>query len=120
MKQPKPKIKPRARMVFEYTYSPTQIKIPDGLDANTVALVIGFAEALAEKLRAAEIKYGYSDSWISDRWKRRCQRQLIKHIKKGDPRDVAAYCAFMWHHGWETTIPKPRSIVTEPPKRRKK
>ncbi|HEH6364040.1 TPA: hypothetical protein SHS77_005889, partial [Raoultella planticola] len=21
---------------------------------------------------------------------------------KGDPRDVAAYCAFMWWHGWST------------------
>lgn len=25
-----------------------------------------------------------------------------QHIAKGDPRDVAAYCAFMWWHGWST------------------
>lgn len=27
---------------------------------------------------------------------------LAEHVAKGDPRDVAAYCAFAWHHGWST------------------
>ncbi|HDZ1349687.1 TPA: DUF551 domain-containing protein [Klebsiella pneumoniae] len=38
------------------------------------------------------------DDWYDD-----CLQSLWEHIEKGDPRDVAAYCAFMWYHGWVTT-----------------
>jgi hypothetical protein len=75
------------------------------LHPNTGDLVLKFAAALAEKLAAAEIKYKYSDEWSSGHWEELCRDHLHHHINKGDPRDVAAYCAFMWHHGWSTNSP---------------
>lgn len=63
-------------------------------------LVDRFAVALKEKLRAAEAKYGHDDAWLRDDWRDDLIRQLGEHVQKGDPRDVAAYCAFAWHHGW--------------------
>lgn len=75
-----------------------------GLHPATADLVARFAAALAEKLVAAERKYGYSDGWASPDWMDECRAKLMEHIAKGDPRDVAAYCAFLWHHG-ESTAP---------------
>lgn len=69
---------------------------------NTADLVLRFATALARKLGAAEAKYGYGDSWSDDHWRTKCETDFVAHVCKGDPRDVAAYCAFMWHHGWST------------------
>ena len=69
-------------------------------EGQTDQLVDRFAEALKEKLRAAEAKYGYSDAWTRDDWAGNLRRDLLCHVWKGDPRDVAAYCAFAWHHGW--------------------
>ena len=77
--------------------------IPDGLHPATADLVLRFATALAEKLHKAEQKYGYSDNWQRNDWYDDCLQSLWEHIEKGDPRDVAAYCAFMWFHGWATT-----------------
>lgn len=85
--------------------STAALNIPDGLHPETADLVVRFAEALAEKLRKAEVKYGYSDFWKYDDWKEECQAKLLEHMAKGDPRDVANYCAFMWHHGWPTVAP---------------
>jgi hypothetical protein len=79
--------------------------IPDGVIRprhKLTDLVQRFANALLEKLEAAEVKYGYTDGWMNPDWEDECQRKLSEHIKKGDPRDVAAFCAFMWHHGWRT------------------
>lgn len=76
---------------------------PDGLHSDTYALVIGFAQALLDKLRRAEEKYGYSDGWMSNDWMDECRAKLVEHVAKGDPRDVAAYCAFLWHHS-ESTV----------------
>lgn len=70
-------------------------------------LVSRFSAALLEKLRAAEAKYGRKDDWLDPNWETDCQRQLAEHLTKGDPRDVAAYAAFCWHHGWPTA---PRSF----------
>jgi hypothetical protein len=80
------------------------IAIPDGLHPETADLVARFAEALAAKLRKAEKKYGYDKGWSEDDWRRECAEKLLEHVAKGDPRDVAAYCAFMWHHGWRTSL----------------
>ena len=82
------------------------LEVPEDLHPETRRLVQGFAAALAAKLHAAEKKYGYSDGWLATNWKQECQFNLLKHVAKGDPRDVAAYCAFMWKHGWPT-ISKP-------------
>lgn len=65
-------------------------------------LVDRFSASLLEKLRAAEQKYGRKNDWLDPSWEADCQRQLLEHTAKGDPRDVAAYAAFCWHHGWPT------------------
>lgn len=66
-------------------------------------LVNRFAQALLEKLAAAEKKYGYTDGWLQSDWMDECRAKLMEHVAKGDPRDVAAYCAFLWHHGESTS-----------------
>ena len=63
-------------------------------------LVDRFSAALLEKLRSAETKYGHDDAWMRDDWRDDLKAALNEHIEKGDPRDVAAYAAFAWHHGW--------------------
>ncbi|MEB2544318.1 hypothetical protein [Burkholderia cenocepacia] len=80
--------------------------IPAELHHDTAKLVRRFARALANKLLAAQRKYGYSDNWMRDGWADECRAELMRHIQKGDPRDVAAYCAFLWHHN-ESTTPAP-------------
>lgn len=77
--------------------------VPEGLNPDTGDLVLRFASALADKLYKAEQKYGRSTDWMKSDWYNDCLQSLWEHIEKGDPRDVAAYCAFMWHHGWVTT-----------------
>lgn len=81
-----------------------EIQLPVALHEDTQKLVVEFAEALAKKLMAAQKKYGYNNGWKHDDWEHRCGEELIEHVQKGDPRDVAAYCAFMWHHGWRTSL----------------
>lgn len=76
------------------------------LHTSTAHLVLRFARALAEKLARAEVKYGYTDGWTQPDWMDECRAQLVEHIAKGDPRDVAAYCAFLWHHGQSTAGPR--------------
>ena len=85
---------------------PTQEQIRTGIDLHlkTAALVNHFAVALAEKLAKAERKYGYSDGWADEGWEAECRAHLLEHVGKGDPLDVAAYCAFMWHHQWSTAL----------------
>jgi len=70
-----------------------------------------FARALKEKLVESEIKYGWQNGWMKDDWKADLLNDIRKHVEKGDPRDVAAYCAFAWHHGWSLVAEK---SVAEP------
>lgn len=86
------------------------INVPDELFPATEQLVVDFAEALAAKLRAAEQKYGYSNGWLTDDWEDECLKELHLHIAKGDPRDVALFCAFMWRRGWKTA-PNPEVLA---------
>ncbi len=79
-----------------------EIEIPAQLSPPTRSLVVCFAEALAAKLRKAEQKYGYRDGWATAEWEAECRAHLHEHMEKGDPLDVAAYCAFMWRRGWST------------------
>lgn len=86
------------------------------LHPTTSNLVVRFARALAEKLAAAEKKYGYSDGWLRNDWMNECRAKLLEHVAKGDPRDVAAYCAFLWHHdastaGAGSTLAAPLIVV---------
>ena len=78
---------------------------PFSLHPRTRDLVARFADALTRKLARAERKYGYSDGWASDDWLDACRADLARHVAKGDPLDVAAYCAFLWHHGASTKAP---------------
>ena len=74
------------------------VAMPAGLHADTRDLIVRFATALAVKLHAAEQKYGHSNDWKDPSWMDECRQKLLDHMAKGDPRDVAAYCAFLWHH----------------------
>lgn len=86
------------------------IQIADELDPNTAELVCRFAEALAAKLYRSQLKYGFSDGWKSPGWRNECLSRLQAHVGKGDPRDVAAYCAFAWHHGWSTSAEAAQTV----------
>lgn len=96
----------RGRIV--YTAPPAPV-VPAELHPDTQKLVTDFCTALAEKLYKAQLKYGYDADWKHDGWPTQCQAHFHQHIAKGDPRDVAAYCAFMWYHGWKTE-PAPVSV----------
>ena len=85
--------------------------IPFGLHLDTQKLVTDFCTALAEKLYKAQLKYGYDADWKQGGWPSQCQAHFHQHIAKGDPRDVAAYCAFMWYHGWKTEAAQPAPVV---------
>lgn len=74
--------------------------IPEGLHPNTATLVRDFAEAMAKKLRASEIKHGWTANWMRKDWRDELAAELLRHVHKGDPIDVAAYAAFAWFHGW--------------------
>lgn len=84
-----------------YSVPPVSV-MPAELHPDTQNLVADFCTALAEKLYKAQLKYGYDADWKQDGWATQCQSHFHQHIAKGDPRDVAAYCAFMWYHGWKT------------------
>jgi 3-hydroxyacyl-CoA dehydrogenase len=72
------------------------------LHPDTVKLVDEFAAAMKAKLLVSQQKYGFSDNWLTDDWQAECQSDLMKHVHKGDPLDVAAYAAFCWARGWPT------------------
>lgn len=84
-----------------YSVPPVSV-MPAELHPDTQNLVANFCTALAEKLYKAQLKYGYDADWKQDGWHTQCLAHFHQHIAKGDPRDVAAYCAFMWYHGWKT------------------
>ncbi len=79
------------------------------LHPRTADLVDRFAEALKAKLARAQVKYGYADAWANPDWMDTCRADLVRHVDKGDPLDVAAYCAFLWHHG------EPTNFLRRPP-----
>lgn len=70
--------------------------------AATDALVDAFAETVKAKLRAAEKKYGWNSGWLNPACLPELRAELLRHVAKGDPRDVAAYAAFLWFHGEPT------------------
>lgn len=83
------------------------------MNPNTMALMNQFTTALFNKVEAAELKYGYRDNWRADDWEQECRQKMMEHIEKGDPLDVAAYCAFMWKRGWPITPPSKRLFTAE-------
>lgn len=93
-------------------YVPLDVMCPGKLDPSTGMLIVGFATALAEKLYSAQKKYNYTDGWAREGWADECREYLRQHLEKGDPRDVAAYCAFLWFHGESTTDKKSDEIAS--------
>ena len=71
------------------------------LDDKTIRLVDDFAFELKMKLVRAMERKGKS-GWESPDWKDECIKELLQHVAKGDPLDVAAYAAFCWYHKWPT------------------
>lgn len=63
-------------------------------------LVERFARALKQKL--AQARADGKQGWEFDDWMDRCRTALVEHIIKGDPRDVANFCAFLWYHNQGT------------------
>jgi hypothetical protein len=78
------------------------VLVPSELSPETAELMIGFVTAMLLKLLKSERKYGYSTNWMRTGWMEECRSELRKHVLKGDPLDVAAYCAFLWFHGAST------------------
>lgn len=76
-----------------------QLNMPDKLHGRTAELVRNFAEEMAEKLLLKQTEY---DLWPSAHWEKDCRHEMLMSVTKGDPLDVANYCAFMWFHGWRT------------------
>lgn len=87
-------------------YRTLLVDVPADLHPDTAELVITFASALAGKLNLSEIKHGFANEWKTMDWREECLRQLVLHIEKGDPLDVAAYAAFCWARGWLTALPR--------------
>lgn len=71
------------------------------------SLVEKFSTALLDKLCQSERKYEWNGGWFLDNWADDLRKRVREHLEKGDPRDVAAYCAFAWHHEW-SLADKPR------------
>lgn len=83
------------------------------LHPATDKLVDDFSQALKSKLAEAEAKYGWTNGWLETGWMDDCRAMLMEHVGKGDPRDVAAYCAFLWHHG-ELTCSRSDALGLKP------
>lgn len=99
---------------FDESIRALYVPAPMNLHPATADLVAKFAWRLAIKLRKAEQKYGYSNGWQNADWMDECRAQLIAHVHKGDPLDVAAYCAFLFYHD-ESTAPPPASAAAKVP-----
>lgn len=76
------------------------------LDPDTRRLVLRFAQAVADKLRKSEEKYGFKNEWMMWNWvgDGTILTEFEKHVDKGDPVEVAIYCAFLWWHQQPTKI----------------
>lgn len=60
------------------------------------AAVDRFADAMKKKLRLARSK---GRSGWENLSKDQLSAMLREHVEKGDPRDVANFCMFLWHTG---------------------
>ena len=70
------------------------------LHSRTEELVNDFSRQLKIKLAKAQDKYGYTDNWRTATANANgdgLRDELKEHFYKGDPLDVAAYCAFLWY-----------------------
>jgi hypothetical protein len=75
-----------------------------GLSIATASAAARFALAMVDKLGAAEAKYDWQDAWRGD-GAELIRAELVRHIAKGDPVDVANFCLFLWALGERTVAP---------------
>lgn len=82
-------------------------------DAHPDDLAIDrFAEELKAKMRKNRDR-GRS-GWENSDWMDACKSFLVSHLAKGDPRDIAIYAMFLWHHNEETNdVPLDENMVSE-------
>nr|WP_301538314.1 hypothetical protein [Providencia rettgeri] len=78
------------------------INLPADLHKDSQAMVLKTAEVVAEKMRATELKRGMTNEWTKPDWESACINDFLRHVDKGDPRDLAVYAIMMIHHGWTT------------------
>lgn len=76
--------------------------LADELRDDFREILCRFNKVLLDKLLANERKYKFGYSWQESDWEEQLQRDLVAHVEKGDPRDVAIFGLFAWHHGWRT------------------
>lgn len=81
------------------------IPIPKGLHPDSVDLIKALSERITDKMFANQSKYGWTNEWKTRDWEQECRDEMRRHIEKGDPRDVAIYCAFMIYRNWPTSVP---------------
>ncbi len=77
---------------------------PETLHPDTAKLLLNFVTAMSVKLDKAQQKYNYSNDWMQTNFDV-YRQELLLHIIKGDPKDVAAYCMFLWYHNQPTITP---------------
>lgn len=85
---------------------------PDVLHIETSEAIDAFMAALRRKLIRAQQKRGVFVEWKYADWREECQSELLRHVYKGDPLDVAAYALFCYSRGWPTAAPPPLSGET--------
>lgn len=84
-----------------------------GAGLTTDELIDMFAAVLRDKANAAEAKYGWNDGWLNPDAVDAMRGSLYRHLGKGDPRDVAIYCAFLWFHDASTHPTEASSPASE-------
>lgn len=93
---------------------PTMPTQPQDSPHVLVSLVQRFARAMFDKLNKASNKHGFRlNPWMRNDWADELRSKLRECVTKGDPLDVAAYCAFAWHHGWPTATDADRKEVEQ-------
>jgi hypothetical protein len=98
----------KGRQEFRQAYREARTEPRAAAEDPLADLVDRFSKSLLAKIRLAQAN-GRS-GWDLDDWETQCREGLLRHVEKGDPRDVAAYCAFMWHHGWATKSAAPQAV----------
>lgn len=79
---------------------------PTDEEAQLYVLCQMFALKMFWKAFEAEQKYNFNGAWREPDWQEDFVKKFSYHVLKGDPRDVALFCAFADHHGWSTDWPK--------------
>lgn len=99
-----------ASIVNERKDSAGSKSIEDELHPDSEQLLKVCFEELRLKMIKSQKKYGWSNEWLTQDWEDECREQMIEHLQKGDPRDVAVYAMFMIYRGWTTNK---KSLVNE-------